>query len=268
MHIQIKEFTGPLDLLLQLIRKEEMDIFDIDIHKITEQYLAFIEEHSITDLDSAGDFIRMAALLIYIKSKSLFPSESSEDSEEEDEENLQKGLVQSLLKMQVVQSLCERFNQYPLLDRDVWSSGVETEKDFFPELQKMDVKQQPIIKLMKTYRRIFQKVPERPAVSLKDPLPFLTDCIRAIHNRLVVGSSLKMGSLIKHKDKNMLSQTLVTFLALLELGRLGIVSLAQDKDFDDIVVSVRRDFSDEDFQSIQEVEGNSGYLVEVEAGSN
>ena len=105
MQIQIKEFTGPLDLLLKLIRREEMDIFDIDIHKITAQYLAFIEKHSIKDLDSAGDFIRMAALLIYIKSKSLFPSELQDDPEWEDEGHTQEELVQKLLKMQVVQSL-------------------------------------------------------------------------------------------------------------------------------------------------------------------
>ena len=268
MHIQVKEFTGPLHLLLQLIRREEMDIFDIDIHKITEQYLTFIEKHSVKDLDSAGDFIRMAALLIYIKSKSLFPSESSADSELEEKEDLQKELAHSLLKIQVVQSLCEKFNQYPLLNRDVWSSGGETEEDFFPELQKTDIRQQPIIKLMRTYRRLFQPVSERlPVISLKDPLPFLTDCIRAIHDRLVVGASLKMSSLIKHKNENIPSHTLVTFLALLELGRLGIVSLAQNKDFGDIVVSVKKHFNDKDFQSIREMEGSSR-LVEVEVGAN
>ena len=254
MEIQIKEFTGPLDLLLQLIRKEEMDIFDIDIHKITEQYLAFIEEHSIKDLDSAGDFIRMAALLIYIKSRSLFPSESSAESEIEEEEDLQKNLMQSLLKMQVVQSVCEKLNQYPMLNRDVWESGEETEENGLWELQKIDIKQQPVVKLMRAYHRIFHKRSGRPAISVKDPLPFLSDCIRAIHNRLVVGSSLKMSSLIKAENKY-LSHALVTFLALLELGRLGIVSLEQEEDFADIDVSVKKQFKDRDFHSIREVEG-------------
>ena len=267
MQIQIKEFTGPLDLLLQLIRKEEMDIFDIDIHKITEQYLAFIETHSIKDLDSAGDFIRMAALLIYIKSRSLFPSEPSMDSEIEDEEDLQKNLVQSLLKMQVVQRVCGKLNQYSMLNRDVWKSGGEAEGNCLSELQDIDIKQQPIIKLMRTYRRVFHKVSERPVVSIKDPLPFLTDCIRAIHSRLIVGSSLKMSSLIKAKNQHS-SHTLVTFLALLELGRLGIVSLEQEEDFADIAVSVKKQFSDKDFQSIREIEGGGGYSVEAEIGAN
>lgn len=266
MNIQINEFTGPLDLLLQLIRREEMDIFDIDIHKITEQYLVFIKEHPIEDLDSAGDFIRMAALLIYIKSKSLFPSESA-DLDVEEEVDIQKNLVQSLLKMQVVQSVCGKLNQYSMLNRDVWKSGGEKEEVASSGLQKMDIKQQPIMNLMRTYRHVFQKVSERPAVSIKDPLPFLTDYIRSIHSRLTIGASLKMSSLVKNKNEH-LSYTLVTFLALLELGRLGIVSLEQNEDFDDIAVFVKKQFNDKDFHSIREMEGTSKLSVEAEINAN
>ena len=260
MHIQIKKFSGPLDLLLQLIRREEMDIFDIDIHKITEQYLIFVEGHSIPDLDSAGDFIRMAALLIYIKSKSLFPAESQVDPELESEVELQKKLVQSLLKMQAVQNICRKFNQYHLLNRDIWSSGGKAGQDLsalFPELQEAGVKQQPILKLMRAYRRVFQQAASsRPLISLEDPpLPFLADCIRSIHYRLIAGASLKMSSLIRHIEGNILSQNLVTFLALLELNRLGIVSLEQKKDYSDIVISVKKQFSDKDFHFIHEMEG-------------
>jgi len=258
LQIQIKEFTGPLDLLLKLIRREEMDILDIDIYKITEQYMAFIEKHSIKNLDSAGDFIRMAALLIYIKSKSLFPSESQNDPELENEEDLQEELVQKLLKMKVVQSLCEKLNRRSLLNRDVWSSGGEYGRDllfFFPELQIVDIKQQPILKLMKAYRKVFQ-TSSQAAVPPDDPLPFLSDCIRAIHNRLVVGAVLKMSSFIKKEDESSLSHTLVTFLALLELSRLGIVSLEQERDFSDIGVFVKKQFNEGDFQFIQGMEGS------------
>ena len=114
MQVQTPQFNGPLDLLLQLIRREEMDIFDIDIHKITEQYLLSIQAE-FPDLDSAGDFIRMAALLIYIKSKSLFPSAQNEDSEETiQEEDLKKALEQSLIKMQAVQEIAKKLYQSSL----------------------------------------------------------------------------------------------------------------------------------------------------------
>ena len=254
MHIQIKEFSGPLDLLLQLIHREEMDIFDIDIHKITEQYLNFIKENPITDLDSAGDFIKMAALLIYIKSKSLFPSEIQENSEIENEQDFQKELTRSLLKMQAVQNICEKLKQYPLLNRDIWESGGITGRDltlFSSESQKRDIKKQPILKLMRAYRQIFQKKPSRPTLSFEDPLPFMADCIRSLHHRLTAGSLLEMSSLIE-KDKNTLSQILVTFLALLELSRLGVVSLSQETDGSDIAISVKRQFNNEDFHSFKE----------------
>lgn len=254
MDIQINKFTGPLDLLLQLIRQEEMDILDIDIHKITEQYLNFIEKHSIPDLDSAGHFIRMAALLIYMKSKSLFPSESQMNVDLEEEDNIQEKLIQSLLKMQAVQEVCQRFRQYPLLNRDIWIYGGGKDiSALFPESKKEDIKQQPIMELMKAHQRVFKKTESRPSFSAEDSLPVLTDCIRSIHHRFVKGSVLRMSSLVKQKDKNVLSWTLVTFLALLELGRLGIVSLEQESDFDDIVVSVKKQLSEKDFGSIQEM---------------
>ncbi len=257
MHIQIKEFSGPLDLLLQLIRREEMDIFDIDIHKITEQYLNCIKENSITDLNSAGDFIKMAALLIYIKSKSLFPSESQEDAEIESEQDLQKKLEQSLLKMQAVQSICEKLNRFPQLNRDIWESAEANIKELVPfpaELQKKDIKKEPILKLMRTYQKVFKKKIPRPAtVSIEDPLPFMLDCIRSIHHRLTTGSLWNMSSLIE-TDKNVMSHLLVTFLALLELTRLGVVSLSQKEDFSDIAVSVKRNFNSKDFYSLKERE--------------
>ena len=256
MDIQINKFTGPLDLLLQLIKQEEMDILDIDIHKITEQYLNFIEKHSIPDLDSAGHFIRMAALLIYMKSKSLFPSESQMNADLEEEDTIQEKLIQSLLKMQAVQNVCQKFRQYPLLNRDIWVYGGGKDLSaLFPESKKEDIKQQPIMELMKTHQRVFERSESRrsPSFSTEDSLPVLTDCIRSLHHRFVKGSVLRMSSLIKQKDKNILSWTLVTFLALLELGRLGVVSLEQEGDFDDIVVSVKKQLSGKDFGSIQEM---------------
>lgn len=255
MDIQIDKFTGPLDLLLQLIKQEEMDIFDIDIHKITEQYLNFIEKHSIPDLDSAGNFIKMAALLIYIKSKSLFPSDSQINPDLEEEGDIQKNLMRSLLKMQAVQNICQIFRQYPLLNRDIWVSGGEKNHSILlsPDLQKVNIKQQPILALMKAHQRVFQRSESRPIFSEEDSLPVLTDCIRSIHHRLIAGSVLQMSALIKQRDKNKLSWTLVTFLTLLELGRLGVVSLEQESDFADITISVKKRMSEKNFGSIQKM---------------
>ena len=260
MNIQTKEFSGPLDLLLQLIHQEEMSIFDIDICKITEQYLKFIEENAITDLDSAGDFIRMAALLIYIKSKSLFPSEAQMDSEIETEEDLQKALQQSLLQMQVVKIFCKKFQQRSLLHRDVWSSGVANQSEkilFSKEHQEQGIKPQPLIRLLKAHWRIFNKPPFRSKTTSfleEEPLPFFTECIHTFLPRLKLGRAVKMRSLIGKSA--VLSHTLVTFLALLELSRLGFISLEQEKDFSDIAVCMKKQFQEADFQFLMESPGS------------
>ena len=82
MQIHLEQFEGPLGLLLYLIRKEEMDIYDIEIHRITKQYLEYVRRLKSIDLEQAGDFIAMAATLIQIKAKMLMPS-YNEDGEEE-----------------------------------------------------------------------------------------------------------------------------------------------------------------------------------------
>ena len=127
--------------------------------------------------------------------------------------------------------------------------------DLFSESQEVDIKQQPIVKLMKAYHKMFQKKPSRMPVSITESLPLMTDCIHSIHSYLIVGSKIKMSSLIKLDNRNILAHTLVTFLALLELGRLGIVSLEQEQN--DISISVKRQFNNENFSFIQEIEGTT-----------
>ena len=255
MQVSINKFTGPLDLLLHLIRKEEMDIFDIDIHKITEQYLDFMDKNPVPNLDSAGEFVRMAALLIYIKSKSMFPS-AVEEEETLTEEELKAELTKNLLKMQLVKNLSKRLNQYACLRRDIWSG--KGEKNLFTEAgQNKKTKPQPVLNLMKAYHRVFQKTPPPrfSTMSETDPPFFLMDEIHALHKKLnIVGSSLKMSSLIKQKDKNYLSQTLIVFLILLELTRLGMVSPTQEENFSDIDILVKKQVNKTDFQSIQNQE--------------
>ena len=254
MQVQTPQFNGPLDLLLQLIRREEMDIFDIDIHKITEQYLLSIQAE-FPDLDSAGDFIRMAALLIYIKSKSLFPSAQNEDSEETiQEEDLKKALEQSLIKMQAVQEIAKKLYQSSLLNRDIWSRS-DTPQSPLPASseQSPPVKKQPLLALLRAYQQVFQRKKNRAEATLntESQMLSLAECIKALRHRLISNTNLTMSALLGPKSS--LSHTLVTFLALLELGRLGIVSLKQEKEYSDIAISVQKQFNKKSLQLIQEI---------------
>ena len=118
MHIQTENFSGPLGLLLYLIRREEMDIFNINIHQITSQYLEYIKTMKKLDLEFAGEFIAMAASLIQIKSKMLLPN-YNEDGEEIESEDPRKELVQKLLEYQKYQEAAHQIYQRPLVGRDL-----------------------------------------------------------------------------------------------------------------------------------------------------
>ncbi len=294
MQVQIKEFTGPLDLLLQLIRREEMDILDIDIHKITHQYLTFIETQTLPDLDSAGDFIKMAATLIYIKSKSLLPNDVSTNLCEEEEEDMQtdpkQELVKNLLRVQKLQKIAKHLYQHPLLGRDVWSrqsilslsnnlknkkSNSKNDSLGIPTVLKMptiNLNSQSsdsqssdsqssdnlspntpfsTLNLLKVYQKT-QISKQSSIVSITQPIPSVSDSIRAIRSLLTAGSQWKMSQLIDGTErKNVFSQTLVVFLSLLELSRLGIVSLRQDSHFSDIIISVIKDIREWKWETSQ-----------------
>ena len=96
--VKLEVFEGPLDLLLYLIKKDEVDIYDISIERITQQYLAFMEAFKILDLDVAGEFVVMAANLIYIKSRSLLPAHVQPPDEQADEEDPRWELVRQLVE--------------------------------------------------------------------------------------------------------------------------------------------------------------------------
>jgi len=256
VQIQLKEFTGPLDVLLQLIRREEMSILDIDVHKITDQYLEFIESQPIPDLHFAGDFIRMAALLIYIKSKSVLPEFAwCNDLQREDreEQELKADLTISLLKMQIVQSISRKFNQYALLGRDTWSSyaGMQPMKWNCFEQEKNEVKKNPLLSLLKAYHCVENRVSgKKPTeVNLEEHTPVLTDRISSIQSRLRAGNHFNMSSLLSYSNKP--GYILTTFLSLLELSRLGIVTLFQKEYFSDIEVCVKKSFNEEDIGSVR-----------------
>lgn len=102
--VEQESFSGPLDLLLHLIRRDEVDIFDIDISRLTDQYVAYIKGISLDNIENAGDFLIMAATLLEIKSKALLPRDET-DTEEEGEEDLRSNLIQQLLEYKKFKSL-------------------------------------------------------------------------------------------------------------------------------------------------------------------
>ena len=120
--IKLDIFEGPLDLLLYLIRKNEIDIYNIPIALITEQYLSYLDMMRSLNLDLAGEYLVLASTLIHIKSKMLLPPVEGDDEEEEGEDPRAE-LVQQLLEYQAFKEAALRLEDRPLLERDVFTRG-------------------------------------------------------------------------------------------------------------------------------------------------
>src|SRR5512136_2670112 len=128
---RLEGFEGPLDLLLHLIQKNELDIFNIPISLITEQYLEYLQLMKALNLDVAGEYLLMASTLLHIKSKMLLPKSSEEEAEEEGDPRAE--LVRRLLEYQKYKQAALDLERRPLLDRDVFIRLVTAEPEEEPE---------------------------------------------------------------------------------------------------------------------------------------
>src|SRR5689334_5329865 len=119
--VQLEVFEGPLDLLLYLIKKEEVDIYDVPIERITRQYLEYIDTFRMLDLDVAGEFVVMAANLIYIKSRSLLPVSQQPPDEEAEEEDPRWELVRQLLEYKKFKEAAEHLQTRAQVQENLFS---------------------------------------------------------------------------------------------------------------------------------------------------
>lgn len=235
--VHLERFEGPLALLLYLIREQEMDIFDININQITKQYLDYIKAMKKLDLEVAGDFVAMAATLIQIKSKMLLPSHEGEAGEEV-EQDPRKELVQRLVEYQKFQKLSKELYERPLLGRDVYARGERTALDPVTEGE-IVLEENPLFSLIKSYRlvlRAMKKTVHRVAGELKS----ISERILEIKGALVVGQRRKFQELMPEEDKKDPNLVLVTFLSLLELAKIGFISLFQSEAYSDIHVETKK----------------------------
>ncbi len=223
--IKVPVFEGPLDLLLHLIKENKIDIYDIPISIITHQYLEYIEIMKELNLEIASEFIVMAATLIYIKSRMLLPPD--ETIEMEEQEDPRAGLVQRLLEYQAYKEASGTLREKEELWSNVFARPPLDKEEITiePELYLFDVN---IFDLMGALKKIIGKV---PAEALKITRETLTvkDKIALIIEKMENEHAMRFDNLFA--EDNTRIQIIVTFLALLEILRLGLVRAYQDKEF-------------------------------------
>ncbi len=221
--VKLEVFEGPLDLLLHLIKKSEINIYDIPIADITKQYLDYIDLIRSLNLDVGGEFLVMAATLIQIKSRMLLPVTESED--EEEEEDPREELISRLLEYQkykdAAEMLGERGETWSNIFRREQSQGVKGEGDFsLSDLSLFD--------LIDALQKVMERVTDSSSMEIILDELSVKDKISAILDRLNMQESLTFASLFENEKTR--STIVVTFLALLELIRLGLVCVQQLED--------------------------------------
>lgn len=251
IRIQLQQFEGPLDLLLYLIRKEEMDIFNINIVDITRQYFDFIKMMKEFDIEVAGDFIAMASTLIHIKSKMLLP-QYDENGEVIDLEDPRKELVQKLLEYEKFKEVSKALYERPLLNRDLWARGIREKIEVVDN--EIELEENALFSLISSYRKAMK--------ALSNKIHKVTHKLQSISARIVElkqflkpGSTVRFVEMLSVNIENQLDksrQALITFLSLLELGKLGYVSLYQTDVYGDIHIQTNKDIEDDVLSRVEE----------------
>ena len=249
IEVHLPHFEGPLPLLLYLIRKEEMDIFDINIYQITSQYMEYIRRMKELDLETAGDFVAMAATLIQIKSQMLLP-QYNENGELLEIEDPRKELVSRLLEYQRFQDAAKQLYAKPLLGRDQWIRGVREELPQDEDESDIVIEDGGLFALISHYRRAIRNIKKtvhRVALKAKS----IASQIMLIKDRLIVGQQVVLKDLI-NKAEDFRSETLITFLSALELGKMGLVTVFQAEVYGDIYLTAKRTIDASMLERVQE----------------
>ncbi len=226
--IHLRNFEGPLDLLMHLIQKNEMDIYDIPIAEITSQYLAILDTMRNLNLDVAGEFLLMAATLLHIKSRMLLPVHQDDEIAEE-EEDPRAELVRRLLEYQKYKAAASTLENRDLLDRNVFVRNFPAPELAEPEVELESVS---LFDLVEAFRALFQRLPESKVHEVEAERLSVADRINAVLAILSQRESLEFLELFSARaDRH---EVVVTFLALLELVRLRTVRLMQNSRFGSI----------------------------------
>jgi len=227
--VRLPIFEGPLDLLLHLIKKNEVEVTDIPIATITDQYLAMLEELPELNLDGAGEYLVMAATLAYIKSRMLLPSSAEDEQAEEDPRT---ELVQQLIEYQRFREVAVALGERNVLQRDVFGGGGEALASGEPP----PVREASLADLLDALRDVLVRIQPPRAHEVEREAISVRDCVAHLLAQFALVQSLEFASLFAPECGR--AQVIVTFLALLELIRLRVVRARQRERFGPIVLEL------------------------------
>jgi segregation and condensation protein A len=230
-------YDGPLDLLLDLIRKQDIDIYDIPIARITAQFLAYVNQLKASDVDVAGEFIYTASLLIHIKSKMLLPRAPT--GPEDEAEDPRRELVERLLEHERFKNAAQMLQQKQMLEAASWSNpGIREFKE--EEAAEPEIAADTV-DLVRVFRDILERARTRPTLNVMEDSVTVGQMIQFLARRLnMEDKPVALRRLLSHTRSE--RALIAIFLALLEMVRMQAILLRQDRAFSEIFVKKHSGF--------------------------
>src|SRR5262245_6487989 len=229
--VKLEIFEGPLDLLLYLIKKDEIDIYDIPIAHITEQYLAYLELMQELDISVAGDFLVMASTLIYIKSKMLLPPDPKIDGEEDLIEDPRAELIERLLEYQKFKSAAHMLHSRGEVESACYTRGPLETDSSNPEVSAT------LFDLLRVFREVLKRAEDQIELEIARDEMTVAEKLAQIHSMLEERERINVRELFEMSRSK--RELIITFLALLELVKEWKIYLIQSGLFGDIFASRR-----------------------------
>jgi segregation and condensation protein A len=230
-------YEGPYDLLLDLVRRQNIDIYDIPIAKITAQFLAYVEHLKASDVDTAGEFIYMSALLIHIKSKMLLPRSPLESQGDADDPR--RELVERLLEHERFRNAAQMLQQKRQLEEATWTNpGIREFLEAGEDDQEIAA---DTLDLVRVFREVIERAKNRPVLDVEEDAVTVRQMIDFIRRRLMMEDRPVALSKLLSNTRSV-NAIIAMFLALLELVRLQAILLRQDRGFSEIYIKKNEQF--------------------------
>lgn len=236
MEFRIHDFEGPLDLLLHLIKKSKMDIMDIEIESITQQYVDFLNEQDKLNLEVSSEYLVLAAELLEIKSHMLIPNNKDDSFEEENVENPKEQLINRLLEYQAYKDITKVLQEKESLRKDIYTKLPENIQNYVEESNEIHCNA-TLDDLIQAFQKYYQRKAETRPLNTKVTVKEISvsSRIHDIKNVLKKKHKISFFELFPVQTKE---YVVATFLAILEMTKNKQMIITQDEAFDDIICEV------------------------------
>lgn len=234
LDFKLDEFSGPLDLLLHLIKENKMDILNIEMEKITDQYMEYLNKMEEMNLEVTSNYLVLASELLYIKSKMLLPR--PKDEEEEEEEDPRSELVSRLLEYQTYKEITKTLKEKEELRKEIYTKAPEDMKDFMTEGVNI-TEELNIDDLVDAFKKFLLRQKENKPIHTQVTEKEVTVAERRKRIKDIIFKKKKVSFFELFEDYSR-EYVVATFLAVLEMAKAGELTIKQEKTFDDIICEV------------------------------